>query len=433
MSIILPDSGHLQEEAAKRQNKRLQRFRQGAPTQSWHKHRKDNRGNHSFGFNRNNRQSNFGGRQSQPVTALYSELEAIAALKLLVPVEYHVRRRVNPEIAFTFTDAGHILGAAVVNMEVGSGSEKRTICFTGNVGRRNMPLLRDVEPIMAADHVLLEATYGNKLHLKRDRLAVLGSKLQDGYNRAKRRDVIHGCGVILIPSFAVGRGQTVLNDIRILMESGRLPTMPVYVDGNMTNAATAIYKKYPAIMNDETRKLLEAGKDPYATPKHTLCKDWQESQALRLPHDQPIIIVGSSGMASGGRIVDHLKHWLPGKQNTVIFVGYQGVGTLGQAIVGTTEGERPGSVTAAPRRPSSVKISGKPVRLGAKIEMVPDYSAHADYEDQIAWLKKFKRKPKAIYIVHGDEEGLYGLKGHIEKQLGWKNVIVPSKGQVFEL
>jgi metallo-beta-lactamase family protein len=432
MTIILPDSGHLQEEAAKRQNKRLERHR--AMRQSGQQFN-DNRRKQNNRSDRNFRQSSrssarSGNAESQRFFSLYTQEEATAALKFLVPVDYHVRRRVNPDIAFTFTDAGHILGSAVVNMEVGSGNQKRTICFTGNVGRRNMPLLRDVEPIQAADHVMLEATYGNKLHLKRDRLVILAETLNGAHKRAKKFDPQTGCGVILIPSFAVGRGQTVLNDIRILMESGRVPTMPVYVDGNMTNAATEIYKKYPTIMNDETRKLLEAGKDPYATPKHNLCRDWTESEALRQPHKEPIIIVGSSGMASGGRIVDHLKYWLPGRKNTVVFVGYQGVGTLGQAIVSTSDAN---GRKAAQHAPKTVKISGKPVSLAAKIEFVPDYSAHADYEDQLAWLKKFKRQPKRVYIVHGDEDGLVGLKGHIEKTLGWKNVIIPSKGQVFEL
>jgi len=433
MSIILPDSGFLQEGSAKREMKRFQRFLERSAARSGQNN--DNRQNRNGRNNRNNRRpaARFSPRPSQRCTALYTQEEAIAALKLLVPVDYHVRRRVNPQVAFTFTDAGHILGSAVVNIEVGNGAEKRTICFTGNVGRRDMPLLRDVEPVMAADYVMLEATYGNKLHLKRDRQAVLATALNNFYQRAKRRDPVHGCGVALIPSFAVGRGQTVLNDIRILMETGRVPIMPVFADGIMTNAATEVYKKYPAIMNDETRKVLESGKDPYATPRHTVCTDPQQSRALRMPHDEPIIIVGASGMASGGRIVNHLQHWLPGKQNTVIFVGYQGVGTLGQAIVGSSEGESSDGVKTAPQAPRTVQISGKPVKLGATIEFIPDYSAHADYEDQLAWLRKFKRQPKGVFIVHGDDDGLTGLKGHIQKNLGWKKVIIPSKGQVFEL
>jgi metallo-beta-lactamase family protein len=434
MSVILPDSGHLQEEAAKRHKARYERNRKNAAEQSGKPQisakskERDQRVNESQGAESGQTKPG-----SSRFTPLYTQLEGQAAIKSLVTVDYHVRRRLSPEIAFTFTDAGHILGSAVVNLEVGSGSEKKTFCFTGNVGRRNMPLLRDLEPVQAADYLMLEATYGNRLHQKRDRLTVLATKINEAYQRAKKRDKVQGCGVILIPSFAVGRGQTVLNDLRILMETGRVPTIPVFVDGKMTSSATEIYKSYPAIMNDETRKVLESGKDPYVTPKHSLCLDWQASEALRQPHNEPIIIVGSSGMATGGRIVNHLKHWLPGKQNTVVFVGYQGTGTLGQAIVRTTEGERPDSVTAAPTTPKTVSISGKPVRLGAKVEFIPDYSAHADYEDQLVWLKKFKRQPKGVFIVHGDEEALVGLKGHIQKNLGWKKVIIPSKGQVFEL
>jgi len=439
MSIILPDSGHLQEEAAKRHKARYERDRKNLALQSVAQGKSNS---NNVATTNNKRAERTNGSQksaarpasaSPRFTPLYTQLEGQSAVKSLVAVDYHVRRRLTPDIAFTFTDAGHILGSAVVNLEVGSGSQKKTFCFTGNVGRRNMPLLRDLEPVESADYLMLEATYGNRLHHKRDRLSVLESKINEAYKRAKPRDKQWGCGVILIPSFAVGRGQTVLNDLRILMEAGRVPTIPVFVDGKMTNSATDVYKNYPAIMDDETRKVLESGKDPYATPKHTLCLDWQASEALRLPHNEPIIIVGSSGMAAGGRIVNHLKHWLPGRQNTVIFVGYQGTGTLGQAIVRTTEGERPDSVTAAPTTPQTVNISGKPVRLAAKIEFIPDYSAHADYEDQIAWLKKFKRQPKSVFIVHGDEEALVGLKGHIERNLGWKNVVIPSSRQVFEL
>ena len=430
MSIILPDSGHLQEEAAKRQNKRFDRRRQGLMVTVRSKSRASNNGNRS---QRNGRQGVVASAPETPrFSPLYTQEEATASLSTLVPVDYHVRRRVTPEIAFTFTDAGHILGSAVVNLEVGIGANKRTICFTGNVGRRNMPLLRDLEPIAGADYIMLEATYGNKLHQKRDRQAVLAETLKEAYKRAKRRDPKLGCGVILIPSFAVGRGQTVLNDLRILMETGRIPTIPVYVDGNMTNAATEIYKKYPKDMDDATRKVLESGKDPYATPKHTLCKDWRDSQALRNPHKEPVIIVGSSGMASGGRIVDHLKYWLPGAQNTVVFVGYQGVGTLGQAIVSTSEANQAGSKTVS-NAVRSVKISGELVRLEAGIRYIPDYSAHADYEDQLAWLKKLKRQPKNVFIVHGDEDGLTGLKGHIEKTFGWKRIIIPSSREVFTL
>lgn len=438
MSIIMPDSGHLQEEAAKRLNKRFLRdrilFQARAKAKSGSgrdKRSKGRRDNHPGGNLSAKKGSET--RSQNRFLPLYTEADTEAAMHLLVTVDYHIRRRVNPEIAFTFTDAGHILGSAVVNMEVGSGADKRTICFTGNVGRRDMPLLRELEPVAAADYVLLEATYGNKLHEKRDRQTVLAGIINEAYKRARRRDPKFGCGVILFPSFAIGRGQTVLNDMRLLMENGRIPTMPVYADGVMMNAATEVYKKHPGVMNDATRKLLEAGKDPYATPRHKVCKEYGESEKLHAPHAEPIIIVASSGMASGGRIMGHLKHWLSGKQNTVVFVGHQGEGTLGASLVGTIPSEAKGGANSARRLSRTVRIKGEPINVGARIELIPDYSAHADYEDQLAWLKKFKRQPKAVYIVHGDEDGLQGLKGHIEKNLGWKKVIIPSLRQVFEL
>jgi metallo-beta-lactamase family protein len=438
MSIIMPDSGHLQEEAAKRLNKRFLRYRTRVSAKSGIVKGKG-KNNRNGGFRDNRSGSNRFGKETgsqrfpKRFLPLYTEADTKAAMSLLVTVDYHIRRRVNPEIAFTFTDAGHILGSAVVNMEVGSGADKRTICFTGNVGRRDMPLLRELEPVAAADYVLLEATYGNKLHEKRDRQEVLAGIVNQAYKRARRRDPKFGCGVILFPSFAIGRGQTLLSDLRVLMESGRIPTIPVHADGLMMNAATEVYKQHPSVMNDATRKLLEAGKDPYATPRHKVCKEYAESEKLHAPQAEPIIIVASSGMASGGRIMNHLKHWLSGKQNTVVFVGHQGEGTLGETLVGTIPSEAQGGPNSANRLSRTVKIKGDSINVGARIELIPDYSAHADYEDQIAWLKKFKRQPKAVYIVHGDEDGLQGLKGHIQKNLGWKKVIIPSMRQVFEL
>ncbi|MBU6455327.1 MAG: MBL fold metallo-hydrolase [Cyanobacteria bacterium REEB67] len=449
MAIILPDSGYLQEEAAKRHKARYDRDHKlalagstAAAPASGSAAFFDNgkvpaaKTSRSRSQSRSSQHKSASGRgesASPRFTPLYTQIDGQEAIKTLVAVDYHQRRRLTPELAFTFTDAGHILGSAVVNLEIGEGSQKKTFCFTGNVGRRDMPLLRDLEPVKSADYLMLEATYGNRLHQKRDRLAVLQTKISEAYARAKHRDPKFGCGVILIPSFAVGRGQTVLNDLRILMESGRLPKIPVFVDGKMTLKATEVYKSHAAIMDDDTRKLLEAGIDPYQTPRQTSCEDWRASEALRNPHSEPVIIVGSSGMAAGGRIVNHLAHWLPGKQNTVVFVGYQGTGTLGQAIVRTSAGERPDSVSQTPLTPQTVRISGKPVSLRAQIEFIPDYSAHADYEDQLAWLKKFTRQPKMTFIVHGDEEALVGLKGHVEQTLGWKNVVIPSKNQEFEL
>lgn len=368
---------------------------------------------------------------------LYTQADAEASLNNAVTVGYHQRYAVTDSVAFTFTDAGHILGAAVVNLEIGTGNEKRTFCFTGNVGRPNMPLLNDLEPVKRADYLMLEATYGNRLHQKRDRLEALALKLNEALGRAKVRHPKFGCGVIVIPAFAVGRAQTFVNDLRILMDDGRVPVTPVFVDGRMTHKATEVHRKHKDILNAETRAVFERGEDPYTTPRHHIVEDYQASQALRRPHDEPIIIVGSSGMAAGGRIVDHLGFWLPGKQNTVMFVGFQGTGTLGQSIVRTRDGQRPDTVGECVGHDcaKTVRIKGKDVRVYATVEFLPDYSAHADYGDHLQWLRKFTQRPKMTFIVHGDEEALPALKEHIEGRLGWngKDIVIPSRDQVFDL
>jgi len=466
MGVILPDSGYLQEEEAKRKNARFlsdNEKKANAPADSTSPAAQalkvSSKGKNAKGKNPRAASKSAvkaatkdaSGKAAAPRFApLYTQEEAQASLKVLRTVGYDQRYAVTDAIAFTFTDAGHILGAAVVNLEIGSGSQKRTFCFSGNIGRPDMPLLCDLQPVAAADYVMVEATYGNRLHQKRDRLDVLEAKLLAAHARAKSSgkavkakksaapgaNTGQGSGVILIPAFAVGRAQALLNDIRILMEAGRVPVMPVYVDGRMTQAATEVHRKHLGILNEETRGLFEAGIDPYTTPRHAVVEDWKASEALHREHTEPCIIVSSSGMASGGRIVNHLNYWLSDSKCTVMFVGYQGTGTLGQAIVRTSAGERPDSVAAANVNfdtPKTVRIAGKPVRLNATVDFLPDYSAHADYGDTVSWLGKFKRRPKMTFIVHGDEEALAGLKGHIENTLDWKGVTIPTNRQVFDL
>lgn len=457
LTVILPDSGYLQEEQAKARLNRHNRLnRQRNSGQLVNEIATEAGDNNKKGVQKgksgkspqkalNSKAPAGRAASSQAASAtqsssqeswrfrpLYTMQEAVDSLKNCISVPYHERHVISDSLAFTFTDAGHILGAAVVNLEIGKGNQKKTFCFTGNVGRPNMPILHDLEPVAQADYLMLEGTYGNKLHHKRDRIEVLGQILTAAYERAKPRHPRYGCGVIVMPAFAVGRAQDLINEIRIGMETGRIPEMPVYVDGRMTNKSTDVHRKHKNILNDATRKVFDEGRDPFTTPRHFVVSEYPDSAALRRVHEEPCLIVGSSGMAAGGRIVDHLSHWLPGKQNTVIFVGFQGTGTLGQSIV-RTKGERPDSMQACPDCARSVRIKGKDVRVNATVEFVPDYSAHADYGDQINWLRKFKRRPKQVFIVHGEEESLVAFKEHIENALGWNNIVIPFEKQVFEL
>jgi len=392
LRFLLPDSGNLQERAAERENER-NGYKNGATPR--------------------------GAKLPPRVTALYSAAEARRALECIKTLQYDRLYKLTEGVSVKFTDAAHILGAAVVTLVIGSGKSKKTICFTGNVGRNGMPFLKDLTPVLEADIVITESTYGNKLHNNRNRLDVLAGIVNDAHKRARRRDPKEGCGVIVIPAFAVGRVQTVLYDLRELMAQGKIPNIPVFLDSPMAVEATKVHRKHTDLYNDAARKLVERGIDPFKTPRYMECKGWAQSRALDKPCQEPVIIIGSSGMAAGGRILAHIEKRLHRAENTVVFVGYQGTGALGYTLVN--------------EKPREVTIHDKVIPVNAKVEYMSDYSGHADYAEIIAWLKNFKRKPKKVFLVHGDEDALTAFKGHIEEALpGW-NVIVPKSRNCFEV
>lgn len=445
LEIMFPDSGFLQEEAARRANERARRLPKravddemggnaGAGGEASGRGRKKiaRVSGVSSGRSKNARANYFvAPLKHEP---LYTQKEAIESLSHIRGLEYDKRHRLSDNVYVTFTEAGHILGAAVVNLEIGAGANKRTFCFTGNIGRARMPLLRTVARVKSADYVMSESTYGNRLHENRDRLEVLAGIINRAYERALKGSNKHGAGVILIPAFAVGRAQTVMSDLRQLMSERRIPELKVYVDSPMTIRSTEVHRKHGDLLDVETGKLIASGIDPFRTPGMVETMERTASQALDAPMDKPVIIIGSSGMASGGRIVGHLKSRLPGRQNTVVFVGYQGTGTLGQQLIGKDARTTLGGTTVEPttKHIRTVRIYGEPVKVYATIEFMSDYSAHADYADILKWLGGFARKPKGIFLVHGDEEALASLKETIESRLNW-NVIVPKVRQTFVL
>lgn len=430
LQIMLPDSGFLQEEAARRANERARRLSQKA-SQEQGARGKDagDRKRHGQAARRQNAPKPV--RHEEP---LYTKADAEASLSLMRGIDYDRKVKLAENVYVTFTEAGHILGAAVVTLDIGAGSSKRTFCFTGNIGRGKMPLLRAAKAVRSADYVMSESTYGNRLHEKRDRLEVLAGILNRAVERAQKGSTRHGAGVILIPAFAVGRAQTVLNDIRQLMADGRIPELKVYVDSPMTIRSTEVHRRHPELLDDATRELMATGADPFRTPGLVEVMERTGSEKLDEPMEKPVIIIGSSGMASGGRIVQHLKSRLPGRQNTVVFVGYQGTGTLGQQLIGKDARTALGGTTVEPTTASvrTVRIYGEPVRVYATIEFMSDYSAHGDYADILAWLSRFERKPKTIFLVHGDEEAIDSLKERIETSLRW-DVCVPKVKETFVL
>jgi metallo-beta-lactamase family protein len=426
LDIMLPDSGFLQEEAARKNCARAarQKEKQSAATASGDKH--------SVSEKPRRRSRSKAAICSEP---LYTQADAKHSLTFIKRgMKLNTRYELAPEIAVRFTEAGHILGAAVVTLELGVGAKKRTFCFTGNIGKTEMPLLQSVAAVKSADYVMSESTYGNRVHAKRDRLELLAEIINRAYERANQPSAKHGYGVILIPAFAVGRGQVLLSDIRKMQEHGMIPRIKVFVDSPMMIRSTDVHRKHKELLDKETQALFAQGVDPFRTSKQVETMDRADSQALDEAQNEPVIIIGSSGMAAGGRIVNHLKARLSGRQNTVVFVGYQGTGTLGNQLIGKDARRSVNGTTieSTTQNVRTVRIYGEPVKVYATIEFMSDYSAHGDVNDILGWMSKFQRKPKQVFLVHGDDEALDGLKEAIETRLRW-DVTVPKARDKFIL
>jgi len=438
MEVLLPDSGYLQEEAVKRFNQRMERRTQSADGAAAQRGGK-NRGGAGGGKQKHvaKQPVTNGAETFRPRVPLYTEEEARASLKVVKTIDYDVRTKLAEDVFVTLTDAGHILGSAVVTVDLGSGANKRSLCFTGNVGRPNPPVLQSLKAIKGADYVITESTYGNRVHKERDRLARLADIINKGYERALTGKN-NGKGVILIPAFAVGRAQIVLDDLRQLVEAKRIPNLKVFLDGRMSIKATDVHRKHAELLNAETQAVIDAGNDPFAPPRFQLCREWQDSAALQEPQSEPIIVVGSSGMANGGRIVSHLAKRLSGPENTVVFVGYQGTGTLGNALVRFADGNPFSERNTTAHKvgkdndPKTANVAGKSIRVRATVEFMSDYSGHADSKDIVGWLGKFKQKPKQTFVVHGDDDALAGMRDKIVAGLRW-DVVIPKSREEFEL
>ena len=355
----------------------------------------------------------------QPVEALYTHDDVHQVLQLVRPIEYNEQMTLAPDVSVIYKEAAHLLGAATVTIIFGKGEDQRVIVDNANIGRPQTTIYKPLQRIRRADVLLAETTYGNDLHDKRDRLKALANILNDAYKRALESHPVLGCGKIVIPAFSVGRVQSVLYDIRELIEQGRIRNIPVFVEGVMANKATQIYREFSRLFNDKTRAILARGKDPFATPQYVECVSSERHREVMEPANQPIIIIGSAGMANAGRIRAHVERCLPGRHNTILFCGHQEPGTLGYKL--TAE------------NPYSVRMGKNIVRCKATIELMKDYSGHADYEDTLNWLKQFEVPPTLTILKHGEMEAMIGFKEHMKKQLpNWK-VCIPNHRQVIHV
>jgi metallo-beta-lactamase family protein len=331
-----------------------------------------------------------GSSKHHPALPLFDLDDANRALKLLRPVGYGERVEIGPEFAFSYRMAGHILGSAITRFELGG----RTLAFTGDLGRYGRPILKDPAPLEFADALVAESTYGDRFH-EPDDLEQLASTIRE-------TDKSGGC--LLVPAFAVGRTQELIYNIRQLEERGAIPSLPVHADSPMAIDATDIYARH----HEEHNLLMTAAENDRQNPLRThnffVHRSPQESKALNQMHG-PMIIISASGMATGGRILHHLKLRLPRPETTVLLVGYQAEGTRGRSLQ-----------DGAP----AVKMFGEWVPVRAKIKTIGGLSAHADQAEMMRWLSGFQRAPQQVYLTHGEDTGALGLKAKIEAVLGWR-------------
>jgi metallo-beta-lactamase family protein len=369
--ILLMDSAHLQEEDARWANKK--------------------------GFSKH-----------EPAMPLFDTKNVEACLGQFSPFHYGEEIELDTDVALKFKDAGHILGSSMADLRFYHNNHHvKKIVFCGDLGRPARAILRDPTQIYNVDYLILESTYGDRLHDE--------SSFYDDLVRVILESKKRG-GVLLIPSFAVGRTQTLLFILRELEEQNKIPSLPVYVDSPMGLAATSVYEKNIPEQNLRCRVLNIEGKSIFKPDDIRVCDSRKKSKAINDVRDNAIII-SSSGMLSGGRILHHLTQRLPNKKNTILFVGYQAAGTRGRAIL---EG--------AP----SVKIHGEHVEVNAHVEMISGLSCHADYNEAQAWLMGFNRPPSKTFIVHGEEAARESLAQKIRDRFNW-NVSIPEFAESFIL
>lgn len=346
----------------------------------------------------------------KPALPLYTEAEAVAAVNRMVSYPYNKPFPVIPGVKVTFHDAGHILGSSWLEVELQplpSWPLQRPtkILFSGDLGREDAPILRDPEGPIKSDFLILESTYGDRLHST--------NSIEDQFVSVIR-EAVDDKGVILIPAFAVERTQEILYILERLSEDGELPKIPVFVDSPMATGATKIYDNYPEYFDEEAARIYKRAGRLFQYPKLSLCETVQQSKAI-LNAKPPFIVISASGMATGGRVLHHLRNYLPHAKNRVLLVGYQSVGTRGWRL---QNGE------------SEIKIFGEWIPVQAQVISIDGFSGHADYQQINRWLEPLPA-PFTTFLVHGEPASLKAQQERIRAR-GW-NVHVPDHGEEVTL
>jgi len=360
--IVMLDAGHLQEEDA------------------------------AFKLKRHAREGRTG---KYPVIPLYTQEDVQAALPLFRTIEYEKPLEIADGIQVSFHDAGHILGSAMIKLRMGRNGDARTILFSGDIGRWDRPILNDPTIFAEADYVLMESTYGDRLH-------------EDALNQENRlAELINATrkagGNVLIPSFAIERSQEILYHLNKLLIENRIPHLLVFIDSPMAINVTEVFERHPELFDAEMMNLIRSHQSPFQLAGLRTTRTVDESKAINHIRGTVIIIAGS-GMCTGGRIKHHLVNNIARQQSSIIFVGYQAVGTLGRQIVD---------------RAKRVRILGQMHRVKARVEQLSGFSAHADRDELFRWVSGLKKAPRRAFVTHGEPQAARQFSDYLREKTAW--------------
>ncbi len=372
-SIMLVDSGHIHEKDAEYLNKKLKK------------------------------------RGEPPIQPLYTAKDAVQSLEHFVGLPYRKEIEISNGISLIFYDAGHLLGSAIVVLNIKENGRKIRLAFTGDLGRPYKPILRNPQLIGNVDFLITESTYGATIH---EEMESVEEKISQIVIKAYERS-----GKIIIPAFSVDRTQVLIYILHKLVMGNKIPQIPIFIDSPLAVNATEIYRLHPECFDDEMQKLLLSGQDPFGFSQLHYINDVEESKKLNT-YQKPCIIISASGMCETGRILHHLANNIENPRNIILIVGYMASDTLGRKLKDGAE---------------EVKIFGDEYKVKAEVVSIDALSAHADRNELLAYISHIDRKHiGGIFVVHGEEEQSFALADGL-REVGFENVIVPERGQEFEI
>jgi metallo-beta-lactamase family protein len=348
------------------------------------------------------------GLDSGPVTPLYTMEDAERTLLLFQPVAYHSDFSLAPNLRYVPYDAGHILGSSYVELHETSDGSLVRLAYSGDIGRPNLPIIRDPEPMPDADYLIMESTYGGRLHKS---VSHVVNKLADVVNRTAHRG-----GRIIVPAFALGRTQQLVLMLHELADQKRIPNIPIFVDSPLAINVTEVTRRHPECFDEETKEFLLRGEDPFGFQRLQYVREAAESKKLNDLHG-PFVVISASGMCEQGRILHHLWNNIQDPRNTVLITGFQAADTLGRKLV---------------EKWKEVRIFGEPVRVRAEISSLDELSGHADQSELMEWIKPLVPALRKVFLVHGEPQQADALAKLLHATYGLE-VAIAAPGQSFAI